>query len=100
MCCLIDSSWWTNQVISRCIQCSTTGVTKAVAYAILPVGWGIYRILAANQRVDYVAGVGFLSGYLPYIWHDITINKNVLSASLSKTFHSFSPSNPFHETFL
>ena len=50
MCCLIDSSWWTNQVISRCIQCSTTGVTKAVVYAILSVGWGIYRTLAANQK--------------------------------------------------
>ena len=50
MCCLIDSSWWTNLVISRCIQCSTTGVTKAVVYAILSVGWGIYRTHAANQK--------------------------------------------------
>ena len=31
-----------------------------------------------------------LSGSLPYIWDDITINKNVLIASLSKQFlHSF-----------
>ena len=35
MCCLIDSSWWTNKVISHSIQCSTTGITKAVVYAIL-----------------------------------------------------------------
>ena len=37
----IDPSWWTHWTISRSIQCSTTGVTKAVVYVILSVGWCI-----------------------------------------------------------
>ena len=32
---------WTHWAISRSGQCSTTGVTKAVVYAILSVGWCI-----------------------------------------------------------
>ena len=40
-----------------------------------------------------------LSGSLPYIWHNVTINKNVLSASLSKNFlHSFLPSFVKHSS--
>ena len=38
----IDPSWWTHLVISRCSQCSTTGVTKAVVCVILSVGRCIY----------------------------------------------------------
>ena len=30
-----------------------------------------------------------LSGTMPYVEHHITVNKNVLSASLNKTFPSF-----------
>ena len=30
----------------------------------------------------------YLSGSLPYVWHHITVNKNVLSVSLNKTFPS------------
>ena len=37
----IDASWWTHWPISRSSQCTTTGVTKAVACAILCVGWCI-----------------------------------------------------------
>ena len=37
----IDPSWWTHEAISRSSQCSTTGVTKAMACAILSVGWCI-----------------------------------------------------------
>ena len=32
---------WTHWAISRCSQCSTTGVTKAVVCVILSVGWCI-----------------------------------------------------------
>ena len=32
---------WTHLAISRYIQCSTTGVTKAVVCAMLSVGWCI-----------------------------------------------------------
>ena len=35
--CRIDPS----SAISRCSQCSTTGVTKAVVHAILSMGWCI-----------------------------------------------------------
>ena len=31
----------------------------------------------------------YLSGPLPYVWRYITVNKNVLSALLNKTFPSF-----------
>ena len=36
----LDQSFmgWTHSAISRCSQCSTTGVTKAVVCAILSVG--------------------------------------------------------------
>ena len=37
----IDPSWWNHLAISRSSQCSTTGATKAVACAILSVGWCI-----------------------------------------------------------
>ena len=33
----IDPSWWTHIAVSRSSQCSTTGVTKAVACVILSV---------------------------------------------------------------
>ena len=43
-----------------------------------------------------MAAAGFLSRYLcgpiPYVWRHITVNKNVLSTSLNKTFPSFLPS--------
>ena len=42
-----------------------------------------------------MAAAGFLSHYLsgplPYVRRHITVNKNVLSASLNKTFPSFLP---------
>ena len=34
----IDPSWWTHWDISHSIQCSTTGVTKAVVCVIMSVG--------------------------------------------------------------
>ena len=37
----IDPSSWTHEAISHPSQCSMTGVTKAVACAILSVGWCI-----------------------------------------------------------
>ena len=37
----IDHSWWTHIAISYSSQCPTTGVTKAVVYVILSVGWCI-----------------------------------------------------------
>ena len=46
-------------------------------------------------KEPYVAAAGFLSRYLcgslPYVRRHITVNKNVLSASLNKTFPSFLP---------
>ena len=48
------------------------------------------RTLAANRKVARVAAAGFFSHYpsgpLPYAQRHITVNKNVLSASLNKTF--------------
>ena len=60
---------------------------------ILSVGWCIQKTLAINWKVAHVAAAGFLSHYLsgplPYAgWH-ITVNKNVLSESLNKTFPYF-----------
>ena len=37
----INPSWWTCWAISRSIQCTTTGVRKAVVCGILSVGWSI-----------------------------------------------------------
>ena len=37
----IDSLRWTHLTISRSIQCSTTGITKAVVCAVLSVVWWI-----------------------------------------------------------
>ena len=34
----IDPSWWTHSAISCSSQCSTTGVAKAILYAIQSVG--------------------------------------------------------------
>ena len=33
----INPSWWYHRAISRSIQCSTTGVKKAVVFVILSV---------------------------------------------------------------
>ena len=45
-----------------------------------------------NKRFADVSAAGFLSRYLngclPYVRRHITVNKNVLSASLNKTFAS------------
>ena len=38
---LINPSWWTHRPTYRLSQCSTTGVTEAIAYDILSVGWCI-----------------------------------------------------------
>ena len=47
----------------------------------------------ADKRVAHVAAAGLLSRYLngplPYVRRHITVNKNVLTASLNKTFPSF-----------
>ena len=37
----IDPSWWTHWAISCSSQCSMTGVTKAMVWSILSVGWCI-----------------------------------------------------------
>ena len=51
-----------------------------------------------------MAAVGFLSrslnGPLPYVRCHITVNKNVLSASLNKTFPSFLLSEPIIKIIL
>ena len=55
---------------------------------------GAYKRLTANQnKVVHVGAAGFLSRYLsdplPYVRRHITVNTNVLSASLNKTIPSF-----------
>ena len=56
-----------------------------------PVGWCIYK----RTHAVNVAAAGFLSHYLsshlPYVRRHITVNKNVLSATLNKT--SFLPTS-------
>ena len=55
-----------------------------MVYVILSVGWCI------SERVAHVATSGFLSrsvnGLLPYVRRHITVDQNVLSVSLNKTF--------------
>ena len=47
----INPSLWTHRAISRYTQCSMTGVTNAMACAVLSVCGGAYkRNLAANQK--------------------------------------------------
>ena len=46
-------------------------------------------------KSSHVAAAGFRSAYLS----GITVNKNVLSASLNKTLSSFLPSIEFHDIF-
>ena len=57
--------------------------------AILFLGWCIQKFI----YIHLTAETGFLSRYLngplPYVWRHITITKNVVSASLNKTFPSF-----------
>ena len=45
----VDPSWWTHWAIFRSSQYSTTGITKAVACAILSVEWCIRKSIAANR---------------------------------------------------
>ena len=56
------------------------------------------RTLAVHRKkVAHMAAAGFLSRYLngplPYVLLHITVNKNVLSALLNKTFPSFTLQN-------
>ena len=69
-------------------QCSTTVVTKAVV--CYPVSEIVEhkRSLAADRKEGFLSHC--LNGPLPYVRCHITVDKNVLSVSLNKTFPPFS----------
>ena len=56
---------------------------------------GMVHIKETLLLIRKSSSCGFLSRYLngplPYVWRHITVNKNVLSAPLNKTFPSFLP---------
>ena len=85
----IDPSWWTYWAISHSSQCSTNGITKAVVCPVCGVVHIKDPLLLIGKSSPCSGSSGYLNGPLPYVWHNITVNKNLLSASLNKTFPSF-----------
>ena len=69
------------RAISRCSQCSITGVTKAAVCIILYWDGAYKRPLAANRKkvAHAVASIGllirYMNGPLPYVWRHITVRK-------------------------
>ena len=76
--------------ISRSSQCSTTGVSAIMSVVMVHIK---EDTCCSSESVAHVAAAGFLSRYLngslPYLRRHMIVNKNVLDASLNKTFPSF-----------
>ena len=89
------TSWWTHQAVSSSSQYSTTGVTKVMVCDILSVGVVHIKepllLIGKSSLCDWSRFPLLLSGPLSYVRYHITVNKNVLSALLNKTFPSSFP---------